>query len=92
MTRHHALPATEPLNLSAQLVSVEETPGKARLSTRAITGTSSHPEAIVCDIFSVVPLPRPKGEKKPRTERAEDTKVWRAVDDYTAGRLGGAVA
>ena len=91
MTRNHALSATEPLNLSAQLVSVEETPGKARLSTRAITGTSSHPEAIVCDIFSVVPLPRPKGSKGTRRERPEDTKTWRSVDHYRAGRLGGAV-
>jgi acyl dehydratase len=91
LTRNQALPANAPLNLSAQLVSVEETPGKARLSTRVITGTEAHAEAVICDVFSVVPLPRPKGEKKPRTERAEDTKVWRAVDHYTAGRLGGAV-
>ena len=91
MTRNAALPADQALNLSAQLTQVEETPGKARLATRVVTGTSSQPEAVVCEVYSVVPLPKPKGPKPPRSERPEDTKTWRVIDSYRAGRFGGAV-
>ncbi len=70
-----------PLNLSARLVDLREEPGKARIHQQLITGTDESPDALVADIFAVVPLPRAPGEaRSPRsppvvpvdaTERAE---------------------
>ena len=62
------LPAGEPLQLSAQLTEVREDPGKARITQKLVTGTASAPEALVCEIYATVPLPREKtpGEKRKR--------------------------
>lgn len=55
------LPAGEPLQLSARLEAVEASPHKARIHQRLVTGTPSVPEALVADVYSVVPLGRRPG-------------------------------
>jgi hypothetical protein len=57
LTINAPLPADEPLQISAQLLSVSDEPSKARLNQRLITGTASAPEAIVADVYAVVPRP-----------------------------------
>jgi acyl dehydratase len=59
---NQALPAGEPLRLTARLEDVREEPRKARIHTRLTTGTASAPDAVVADVFAVVPLPSRDGE------------------------------
>jgi acyl dehydratase len=61
------LPAGEDLHCSAQLISVEETETKARITTRIITGTATVAEAIVADVHAVVPLKKKQGGSSKRT-------------------------
>ncbi|MCO4770577.1 MAG: MaoC family dehydratase [Deltaproteobacteria bacterium] len=58
------LPAGEPLVVTAQLLSTEVTERRARLHQRLITGTATVPEALVADVFAVVPLSRSGGSKR----------------------------
>jgi len=70
------LPAGEPLHLSAQLTEVREDPGKARITQRLVTGTADVPEALVCEVYATVPLPRdpsPEGGVEKRPRRAPPT-------------------
>jgi hypothetical protein len=89
MQRNAPLAADQPLGVTAQLMSVEEVPGKAKLHTRVTTGPEAQPDALVCDVFSVVPLPKTKA-RGPREARPEDTKTWRAIETFKAGRFEGA--
>jgi len=56
------LPADEPLVITAHLSDIDVTPSKARITTRLITGTQSTPEAIVADVYAVVPLKKREGK------------------------------
>lgn len=58
ITCHAPLPKGTPLKLTARLEDVREEAGKARLHQRLTTGTELVPEAVVADVFAVVPLPR----------------------------------
>jgi hypothetical protein len=89
MSRNAPLPAGQPLTVSAQLMAVDEVPGKAKLHTRVVTGYEGQPEALNCDIFSVVPLPKTKVRGE-RAARPEDNKTWRAIETFRAGRFEGA--
>ncbi len=64
------IPAGEALQLRAQLVAIEETESKARIHQQLITGTVSVPDALICDVYSVVPLDSgkggPKGPRRPK--------------------------
>ena len=73
ITVNQALPAGEDLHLTARLEDVREEPRKARIHTRLTTGTPSAPDAVVADVFAVVPLPdrsaeagKGKGKRPPR--------------------------
>lgn len=69
VTLHRPLPAGEPLALKARLEDVREEPRKARVHTRLTTGTASAPEAVVADVFAVVPLPAKDNEGRKRGGR-----------------------
>ena len=91
MKRNAPLPADQPLLLQAQLLDIEEVPGKAKISTRITTGFEGQPDALHCEVFSVVPLPKtrgPKSDKAPRQER--DESDWRSIETFKAGRFEGA--
>ena len=59
-----ALPADEALQVSAQLIEVDDDGRRAVLTTRVITSTKSAPEALVAEMITMVPLKRDKSEKK----------------------------
>jgi acyl dehydratase len=69
ITVHAPLPKGVPLTLTARLQDAREEPGKARLHQRLVTGTAEVPEAVVADVFAVVPLPR-EGARGPRKRGA----------------------
>ncbi len=50
------LPQGQPLRVRARLESVDDDGRRAVLHQRVITGTASVPEAVVADIFAIVPL------------------------------------
>jgi acyl dehydratase len=61
---HRALPANEPLTVSAQLMEIDDDGRRAVLTTRIVTSTPSAPEALICEMVAMVPLKRDEGEKK----------------------------
>ena len=75
----------EPLEVRAQLVSIDETERRAVLEQRVTTGTAANPEAIVATLFAIVPLGGGKKSgakaKKKVPERvpvdAEELARWR---------------
>jgi hypothetical protein len=50
-----ALPAGEPLEVSAQLLAVEDGERKVRLTQKLVTGTASAPAAMSAEVYAVVP-------------------------------------
>jgi acyl dehydratase len=81
------LPIDEPLEVTAQLVDVDDNGRRAVLEQRVVTGTAAVPEAIVATMYAVVPLgggkSDPGGAKEPKKapERipldAEELARWR---------------
>jgi len=78
------LPAGEPLQLRALLADVDDNGERVILTERLVTGTAGAPEALICDIQALVPLPRKKdaprrpGKEKPRVpEAARAVGEWR---------------
>lgn len=59
ITRNGPLPAGQPLQVTAQLVGIEQTERRARMHQRLTTGPASDPEALVADVYAVVPLAKP---------------------------------
>ncbi len=83
-----ALPVDEPLEVTAQLVDIDDNGRRAVLEQRVVTGTAAVPEALVATLYAIVPLPRdpsaPKEAKK-EPERvpldAEELARWRLRSD-----------
>lgn len=70
------LPQGEPLNVSARLESVDDDGRRAVLKQRVVTGTASNPEALVAELFVIVPLGggKHKDASKASTKRDGDKK------------------
>ena len=81
MTVHHNLERDQPLELEAQLVSVDDDGYKARIHQRLVTGTKSTPNAIVADVHAVVLLK--KGDAQKGARPAEKTD-WKAINTWHA--------
>jgi acyl dehydratase len=65
--RRADLPAGEPLQLSARLVSIDDNGERALITQELVTGTASAPDALRVEIRAFVPLVRSgKGKEKPR--------------------------
>lgn len=79
-----------PLDVSAQLVSVDDDGRRAVLEQRIVTGNPGNPEALVASLFAIVPLPRPadaqKGPRKPKPTVPTDV---REVARLSVGRNAG---
>ncbi len=58
IVRRGPLPTGVPLTATAQLVGIEVTERRARMHQRLVTGHDGEPEALVADVFAVVPLAR----------------------------------
>lgn len=89
LTVHAPLPLDQPLTLSARLEDAREEPGKARLHQRLVTGTEAVPEAVVADVFAVVPLPREGGSSRKRGPRPGVPVDARALDGRRFGAGAG---
>lgn len=59
-----ALPADEPLHVTAQLIDVDDDGRRAVLTTRIVTSTKSAPEGLLAEMITLVPLKRDRSEKK----------------------------
>ncbi|MDP7114513.1 MAG: MaoC/PaaZ C-terminal domain-containing protein [Myxococcota bacterium] len=79
MEIHRPLPADQPLNIEAQLMSVDDNGKRALLTERLLTGTDEAPGAIECHATALVPLPRDKGadgtEPQAKKEKKERPRV-----------------
>ncbi len=62
-----ALPANEPLTVRAHLESIDDDGRRAVLQQRVITSTPSAPDALIADMFAIVPL---SGDKKAKDSKA----------------------
>lgn len=65
------LPDATPLHVAAQLVDVDESPRRVRLHHRIETGPRDTPEAVVADVFNVLPLGGSSGDDERENEDAE---------------------
>ncbi len=82
LTVRGPIPADEPLNLTCQLERIDDDGRRAVLHTRAITGTASSPDAIICEMQALVPLGGGKGgggaKNRPRVpEGAKELQQWK---------------
>ncbi len=82
------LPDSEPLHVRARLQSVDDNGRRALLQTRVVTGTASSPEALIGDIFALVPLGRGKGAKKEKKEEKEPVRVPLDAQELAYWRIG----
>ncbi len=57
------LPSGEPLKVSAHLASIDDDGRRAVLAQRVVTGTAAQPDAVVADLFAIVPLGSKKDAK-----------------------------
>ena len=81
MEQRALIPRGEPLEVRAQLTSVDDDGKRAILTERFVTGTASVPDALSCEVRVFVPLARGKrtkgtkdAEKKARPVIAEGTE------------------
>ena len=83
------LPSGEPLHVSARLENIDDDGRRALLQQRVVTGTPSAPDAIVADLFALVPLGRSSGngkggakKERPRVpEQVRELGYWRIPAD-----------
>ena len=86
------LPDDEPLDVTAQLVNVDDNGRRAVLHQKVVTGTASTPEALVGHFYAVVPLggsgaskengKKKKKREKPRVpENVREVARWWIPDD-----------
>jgi len=69
------LPNDQPLRVRARLESIDDDGYRAVIQTRIITGTDKEPDALVGDLFAIVPLKKKKdGSKKPRARVPQDAR------------------
>lgn len=80
------LPQGAPLEVSAQLMGIDDNGRRAVLHQRIVTGTADSPAAVIADLYPIVPLSTKKsGAKKPRKERP---RVPTKVRELAYWRLG----
>ena len=86
------LPADEPLEVRAQLVSIDDNGRRAVLEQRCITSTPSAPDAIVATMYAIVPLGGGSKSKGDKSEKKQPERVplapeavelcrWKLEDD-----------
>ncbi|MBL8942994.1 MAG: hypothetical protein JNK45_07600 [Myxococcales bacterium] len=77
------LPSGEPLHVRARLEDIDDNGRRAVLHQRVVTGTDSAPDAVVADLYAIVPLAGAKdGKREPKVtarvpDDAEELQRWR---------------
>jgi acyl dehydratase len=69
------IPANESLNVSAQLVNIDDDGRRAILTTRVITSTKSVKEALIAEMITLIPLKRDKSDKSNGSAKKEQPSV-----------------
>ncbi len=64
------LPANEPLTVRAHLESIDDDGRRAVLQQRVITSTASAPDALIADMFAIVPLSSSKKDGDGKADKA----------------------
>ncbi|HEX5658423.1 MAG TPA: MaoC/PaaZ C-terminal domain-containing protein [Polyangiales bacterium] len=85
-TVHAPIPAGESLNVSAQLVNIDDDGRRAILTTRVITSTKSVKDALVADMITLIPLKRDKSEKS--SAKKEQPSVPVDAEELTQFEVG----
>ncbi len=73
MQINRPIPRGEALEVSAQLTSIDDDGRRAVLTQHVVTSTASAPEALVVDIYAIVPLSGHIPAKQPAALRSGDT-------------------
>jgi acyl dehydratase len=79
------LPLGEPYELKVQLLDIDDNGRRAVVHQRATTSTSAHPEAIVCDVYGIVPL---GGGDKSAKRKDERPRVPVVAKELARWKLG----
>ncbi len=80
------LPIDEPLEVRAQLVSIDDDGRRAVLEQRVVTGTPSAPDAVVATLYAIVPLGGSETKPKLKTGAKPKTKARVPADATELGR------
>jgi hypothetical protein len=75
------IPANEALEVTARLESIDDNGSRAVLQQRVITSTKSAPEALIADMFAIVPLRSKENGKSNGHAKKKDKEVHRVPDD-----------
>jgi hypothetical protein len=70
LTINAPLPDDEPLEVTGQLVGVDDDGKRAILDQKIVTGTRSIPEAVVAHLYVFIPLPQKDDNKKGAKDKA----------------------
>jgi acyl dehydratase len=73
------IPANEPITVTARLENIDDDGKRAVLQQRVITSTRSVKEALIADMFAIVPLKQPKVEGAPKEKKVKESP--RVPDD-----------
>ncbi len=80
-----ALPANEPLTVRAHLESIDDDGRRAVLQQRVVTSTPSAPDALIADMFAIVPLSGAKKDKDGKgsagSQKKDKKEASRVPDD-----------
>ncbi len=77
------LPTDEPLEVSAQLMSIDDNGRRAVLHQKVVTATSAHPEAVVGHFYAIVPLGGAKKSSSGKKKRKEKPRVPQHVREVS---------
>jgi hypothetical protein len=86
LTIHAPLPDDQPLEVTGQLVNVDDDGKRAILDQRIVTGTRTNPEAVVAHLYVFIPLAKAnsKGDKKEKPRVPVDARelaYWKLAPD-----------
>lgn len=79
------LPLHQRFELKVQLLDIDDNGRRAVIHQRATMSTSAHPEAVVADVYGIVPLSRGDGSAKRKDDRP---RVPAVVKELGRWRLG----
>ena len=77
------LPADEPLKVRANLQNIDDDGSRAVLHQHIVTGTESSPDAVIADLYAIVPLGRKSGKGGKKKEKpcvphsAKELAYWK---------------
>jgi acyl dehydratase len=82
------LPADQPLHVRASLVEIDDDGRRAVLRQRVITGTDELPDALVADLFAIVPLGPRGGSARDGAARKAPARVPADARELAYWRIG----